>query len=104
MEDARPIDPAAVNSAVVVEIRAEMGARRIKPPELSDRTGIPAYALRRLLRGERPPVFGELLAILAVLELDISELAQCALGRARAAGSGAGERQAEAAHIADTFL
>jgi transcriptional regulator with XRE-family HTH domain len=104
MADERPVDPAAVNAAVVAELRAELGVRRVKAPELAERTGIPAYALRRLFREERPPVFGEVLAIAAALELDISDVTERALDRARAEGRGIEDRRKEALRVADTFL
>lgn len=104
MADERPVDPAAVNAAVVVELRAELGARRIKAPELAERTGIPAYALRRLFRDERPPVFGEVIAIAAALELDISDVTERALRRIGADGPGVEDRRKEALRVADTFL
>jgi len=68
-----------IQSAIAVQIKAEMAARDWKQPELAKRSGIPTSTLHRYLTGERDiplPAFAEIANALGVTYLELAGRAQ----------------------------
>ena len=68
-----------IQSAIAAQIKAEMGAKDWKQPELAKRSGIPTSTLHRYLTGERDiplPAFVEIANALGVTYLELAARAQ----------------------------
>jgi len=68
-----------IQSAIAVQIKAEMAAKDWKQPELAKRSGIPTSTLHRYLTGERDiplPVFVEIANALGVTYVELAGRAQ----------------------------
>ena len=68
-----------IQSAIAVQIKAEMAARDWKQPELAKRSGIPTSTLHRYLTGDRDiplPAFVEIANALGVTYLELAARAQ----------------------------
>ena len=68
-----------IQSAIAVQIKAEMAAKDWKQPELAKRAGIPTSTLHRYLTGERDiplPAFAEIANALDLTYIELAGRAQ----------------------------
>jgi transcriptional regulator with XRE-family HTH domain len=68
-----------IQSAIAIQIKAEMAAKDWKQPELAKRSGIPTSTLHRYLTGERDiplPAFAEIASALGISYLELAGRAQ----------------------------
>lgn len=68
-------------AAIVAQIRAERGARKITIRELSEKSGITEQSLQRYLAEKREMTVSVLVQICAGLEIDLDELVRRAESR-----------------------